>query len=152
MEIREARKDEVSAIARATAHQPLLARYGVTEDGLARDLARALDAGDGVLVCVEDDAIVGFASYLAKGGLGVGGYLKLIALRPGHEAGGRGRALLDEVERRVSAESRHMFLLVSDFNERAQRFYERAGYVQRGALPGFVKPEVTELLYWKRLR
>ncbi len=151
MEIRDARTTDLDALARATANQPLLARYGVTEEGLARDLQRGIDAGEGLLVCMTGDAPVGFASFLVRGGLGVGGYLKLIALAPGHESGGRGQALLDEVEKRVALESRHMFLLVSDFNQRAQRFYERAGYVQRCALPAFVKPDIVEYLYWKRL-
>ena len=152
MEIRDARTADIAALAHATASQPLLGRYGVTEAGLARDLQRGLDAGEGLLVCVEGVGPVGFASYQLRGGLGVGGYLKLIALAPGHESGGRGQALLDEVERRVSVASAHLFLLVSDFNQSAMRFYERAGYVQRGALPGFVKPDITEYLYWKRLR
>ncbi len=48
--------------------------------------------------------------------------------------------------------SAHAFLLVSDFNEDAQRFYEREGYLRVGPLPGLVLPDVAELLYWKRLR
>ena len=41
--------------------------------------------------------------------------------------------------------------LVSDFNTDAQHFYERHGYVRAGALAGLVLPDVTELIYWKRL-
>ena len=152
MSIRDARSDETQAIADATAAQPLLQRYGVTPGGLARDLQRSIDSGDVVLVCEEQSSIRGFASFGLGGQLGVGGYLKLIALAPGHESGGRGRALLEEVERRVAVDSRHLFLLVSDFNVDAQRFYERAGYVRRGELPSLVKPDITELLYCKRLR
>ncbi len=149
MRIRPALVDDAPRIAEAVAQQPLLRRYGVTEEGLGRDLARAIAAGDGVLVA-EREQLIGLAWFHQRGTLGLGGYLRLIALQPGAEAAGVGRALLDAVERAI--EARHLFLLVSDFNTDAQRFYERAGYLRSGALPGLVLPDVTELLYWKRLR
>ena len=85
------------------------------------------------------------------GTLGLGGYLRLIAVVPGRERSGVGTALLAAFERTVAAESRHAFLLVSDFNAEAQRFYERHGYHRVGTLSRFVLPDADELLYWKRL-
>jgi ribosomal protein S18 acetylase RimI-like enzyme len=82
----------------------------------------------------------------------MGGYLRLIAIGEGAQGGGAGAALLAAFEAEVSRVSRHAFLLVSDFNVPAQRFYERRGYARVGALPGLVLPEVAELVYWKRLR
>jgi ribosomal protein S18 acetylase RimI-like enzyme len=61
-------------------------------------------------------------------------------------------ALLHAFEEETARASAHAFLLVSDFNEGAQRFYEREGYVRVGALPGLVLPDVAEVLYWRRLR
>ena len=154
------RPDEAPALAAAVADQPLLVRYGVTRDGLARSLSHALVAGEGLLVGEDQsigegratDRLLGFAWYLPQGGFGLGGYLKLIALAPGAESRGLGRALLTAVEQAASAHSAHLFLLVSDFNLAAQRFYERAGYARSGALPGLVLPDVTELIYHRRLR
>jgi ribosomal protein S18 acetylase RimI-like enzyme len=62
---------------------------------------------------------------------------------------GLGAELLAEVEAR--AESRDLLLLVSDFNEGAQRFYRRMGYQQIGAIPGYVLPDVSELIFRKVL-
>ena len=66
------------------------------------------------------------------------------ATRPGHRAPGR-----------VRAGSGWMVgprdLLVSDFNDGAQRFYARHGYVQVGRLPALVASNVDELLFWRRL-
>jgi ribosomal protein S18 acetylase RimI-like enzyme len=152
MIIRDAKPDETRALAEAVAGQPLLTRYGVTVDGLARGLNEATAAGESLIVCETEGALDGFAFFSTRGQLGVGGYLKLIALRPGCEGGGRGKALLQEVEARVRASSRHLFLLVSDFNRAAQRFYEREGYHRCGEMPSLVKPEITELLYWRVLR
>ena len=149
--IRPAVAQDAARIAAAVAQQPLLVRYGVTLAGLSRDLERAIEAGEGVLLSTDvRDDVLGFAWLLAQGGFGVGGYLRLIAVAPGSESRGTGRALLAAVEAAVP--TRHLFLLVSDFNRAAQRFYERAGYTQGGALPGLVLAGVDELIYWKRLR
>src|SRR5690348_6728708 len=79
-----------------------------------------------------------------------GGYLRLVALAPGYEGQGHGGALLDEMERRIGAVSRHVFLLVSRWNVAAQRFYQHRGYREVGALPAFVLPDTDELILWKR--
>jgi ribosomal protein S18 acetylase RimI-like enzyme len=152
IEIREAVLADIAPLAAALHGLPLLARYGVTEEGLRRDLGGALERGEGLLGAVRDGAPVGFAWFLTGGTFAVGGYLRLIAIAPGHQGGAVGGRLLDEVERRVAARSRFMFLLVSDFNAGAQRFYERRGYRPAGALEAFVRPDVDERIYWKRLR
>jgi ribosomal protein S18 acetylase RimI-like enzyme len=148
--IRPAVAEDAPRIAAAVASQPLLVRYGVTEVGLARDLARAIGAGEGVLVA-ERGQILGFARFgEGQGFHGHAGYLQLIALRPGMESSGVGRALLGAVEGAMTG--RFLVLSVSDFNEGAQRFYERAGYERVGELKSAVLPDVRELIYRKRLR
>jgi ribosomal protein S18 acetylase RimI-like enzyme len=89
---------------------------------------------------------------MPQGTLAIGGYLRLLAVVPGHERAGVGALLLDAFERALAAiGTRHAFLLVSDFNLDAQRFYTRHGYAQMGRLPALVLPDVDELVYWKRL-
>jgi ribosomal protein S18 acetylase RimI-like enzyme len=152
MEIREARRDEASAIAAAVGEQGLFARYGATIDGLSRSLEGALSRGEPVLVAEESGAIAGFAWFLPSGTLSLGGYLRLIAVAPGQEGRGTGGQLLDEVERRTSASSRHLFLLVTRDNDGARRFYAGRGYTEVGPLPSLVKPGLDEVLMWKVLR
>ncbi|HEY3356386.1 MAG TPA: GNAT family N-acetyltransferase [Polyangia bacterium] len=150
--IRDAAADDVAPLAARLHGLPLLARYGVTEESLARDLGLALERGDGLLCAAGPDGPVGFAWFLTAGTFASGGYLRLIAVAPGQQGGALGSRLLDEVERRVAVRSRTMFLLVSDFNTGAQRFYARRGYRDAGALEAFVRPDVDERIYWKRLR
>ncbi len=148
--IRHARAEDAAPLARAVAAQPLFVRYGVTEAGLARDLATAIERGEGVLVA-ERERVLGFARYGEGDGFhGRAAYLTLIALAPGAESGGVGRALLEAVEREATC--RYLYLSVSDFNTGAQRFYERAGYERIGSMQSATLPDVTELIYRKRLR
>jgi ribosomal protein S18 acetylase RimI-like enzyme len=146
--IRDATLGDAARIAAAVHDQPLLVRYGVTRAGLQRNLEAAIESGERVIVD-DDGQVRGFAWYLPRGGFGMGGYLKLIATATGGETKGVGRALLETIERDL--EARQLFLLVSDFNTAAQRFYERAGYVRTGRLPSLVKPGIDELVYWRRL-
>jgi ribosomal protein S18 acetylase RimI-like enzyme len=142
----------VPSLAAALAGVPLMVRYRRDAAALERALSAAHGRGEGLLVADGEGAMRGLAWFLREGTLGMGGYLRLIAMLPGAEGRGAGAALLAAFEADVAARSAHAFLLVSDFNDAAQRFYERHGYARVGALPGLVLPDVTELLYWKRLR
>lgn len=152
--------DRLRHLAEAVATLPLLIRYGVDALRLAADLHSLAVSNDGLqrllVAQASDSELVGFARVLLGGGgagqFGRGGYLKLIALRPGYEGRGIGQLLLAAVEQAVAERSPDLFLLTSDFNHGAQRFYARAGYLRVGELPDFVHPGITEVIYWKRLR
>jgi ribosomal protein S18 acetylase RimI-like enzyme len=149
--VRPAQRDELAAVATLVVGQPLLMRYGATAAGLTRDLNGALDRGEPVLVA-DDGQLHGFAWFLRNGTFAQGGYLRLIALAPGAEGRGMGRALLQEVERQVAEHSRNLFLMVSHWNEGARRFYAARGYSEVGRLPAFIRPDTDEIICWKRLR
>ena len=152
MTVRPLAPGDVPPLAAALSRLPLLQRYGRDAARLESDLRRALARGDGLLVEESDGGVRGLAWYLPAGTFGLGGYLRLIAVAPGSTGAGVGAALLSAFEAEAAKASGHAFLLVSDFNAGAQRFYERHGYARVGALPGLVLPGVSELVYWKRLR
>jgi GNAT superfamily N-acetyltransferase len=152
VDVRPLRPDEIAPLARALAGVPLMVRYGRTPEALERALSAAQGRGERLLVADDGGALRGLAWFLTQGTLALGGYLKLIAMLPGAEGRGTGAALLAAFEAETARESRHAFLLVSDFNAGAQRFYERHGWTRVGALPALVLPDAGEVLYWKRLR
>jgi GNAT superfamily N-acetyltransferase len=152
MEIRPATAADLPALADGLARLPLLVRYGRDAGRLRDGLGAALERGDGLLLAVERGRPAGLAWFLRQGTLGMGGYLKLMAVLPGAQARGTGTALLRAFEAEVAATSAHGFLLCSDFNAGARRFYERHGWRRVGALPGLVLADVAEVIYWKRLR
>ncbi|MCC7205821.1 MAG: GNAT family N-acetyltransferase [Anaerolineae bacterium] len=132
---------------------PLWQRYGLAEAAALRMLEAALAGGDLLLAADHDErgARAGFAWGMPRGAFGRSPYLRLIGVRPDCTDLGIGAALLDAVEDWARAEATDLFLLVSDFNADAQRFYARHGYVQIGAIPGYVLPDVTEILMRKQL-
>ena len=152
MSVRPLRAEEVPALAAELSRLPLMARYGRTADALGRDLRDALGRGEGLLAWDEGGDARGLAWFLRGGTFGLGAYLKLIALAPGAQGAGAGAALLAAFEAEAAGAGRHAFLLVSDFNAGAQRFYERHGWTRVGPLPALVRPDVDEIVYWKRLR
>ncbi|HND12466.1 MAG TPA: N-acetyltransferase [Pseudomonadota bacterium] len=150
--------------AHALADGPLLSRYGADPAKLATEfcsLAASARPSETLLVAVHETeagirpatALYGIARVAHSGMFGsFGGYLKLIAVGAAAQGMGVGSLLLSHAEQTVASHSRDMFLLTSDFNDDAQRFYDRHGYREVGRLPGYVRPEITEVIFWKRLR
>lgn len=132
---------------------PLWQRYGLTAERAADQFDKALARDDLLLVADvgEKHSACGFAWCLPQGAFGRSVYLRLIGVRPDHASAGVGSALLAAVEAAAVRINEHVFLLVSDFNQDAQRFYRRHGYQPIGRIPGYVLPDVDELLYWKHL-
>lgn len=151
MIVRDARVEDLAPLARKVAPQPLLERYGMTEERLASALTLAHGKGEGLLVVETDRGATGFAWFHFAGTFGLGGYLRLIALIPGAEGQGLGAALLDEVERKVALQSRALFLLVSHWNTGARHFYAVRGYQEVGVVPKLVRDDTDEVICYKRL-
>jgi len=152
MVLRPISEQDLPALATGLARLPLMERYRRSEEKLSADLRTAMERGDGLIGAEVGGALAGFCWFLHHGTLGMGGYLKLIAVLDGAQGRGTGAALLSAYEKEVARASAHGFLLVSDFNDAAQRFYERHGWARVGAIPKLVLPDVDELVYWKRLR
>lgn len=77
------------------------------------------------------------------------GYIQLIAVFPEFQDRGLGRQLMQFAEDRIFRQSKNVFLCVSAFNERAQKFYERLGYRRVGELPDFLVAGQAEILMRK---
>jgi len=149
--LRELSVVDCSAAGLIVAAHPLWnERYRYPAERAAADLAEALARGDLVLGAY-DPALLGFAWVIPRGAFGRFPYLRLLAVAPGALGGGLGARLLDAAEDRFRATARQMLLMVSDFNDAAQRFYARRGYRQVGSLSDFVEDGIAEQLWIKRL-
>lgn len=127
-------------------------RYGVTVEAARALWEGALGDGASVSVARLGEDAAGFAWYIPRAGFGLSGYLKLLGVAPEARGHGVGAALLAHTEQRTIADGQDdLILLVSAFNEAAQRFYRRYGYREVGRLEGYVAPDIDELIYRKRL-
>jgi ribosomal protein S18 acetylase RimI-like enzyme len=150
--IRPMTPDDFEPLAAWMVTLPLWIRYGVLTNRVLTNFRNGAANGD---LMVTADGVVpccGFAWAIPKGMFGRSAYLRLIGVHPDYASKGIGSQLLTHIEQEVQAYSSELFLLVADFNTDAQRFYQRHGYTQVGAIDGYVIPGVVELLFWRRLR
>lgn len=97
----------------------------------------------------EKQTALGFI-LIAEHGLAGSPYIASICSAPEARGLGIGSALLNFIEKHFT-DKRHLFLLVSSFNLRAQALYRRHGYSQVGELPDYIVPGYSELIFHKSL-
>jgi ribosomal protein S18 acetylase RimI-like enzyme len=107
--------------------------------------------GTRAYVCRCGKAVAGFVLFSPAPVFARGGYLRAIAVAPEFHGQGVGRRLLVFAEKMTARQSKYLFLCVSSFNRRGQAFYRHLGYERAGNLPGLIRPEFTEYIYWKKL-
>jgi GNAT superfamily N-acetyltransferase len=150
--IRAMTLDDIPLIAAWMVTVPLWQRYGVTFEKASANFERGLHSDDWLLVVEVDGTACGFAWAVPHGAFGRSPYLKQLGVHPDFGNAGLGGLLLAEVERRALEIANDLFLLTSDFNVDAQRFYTRHGYQQLGAIPDYVINGLTELMFHKWLK
>lgn len=150
MHLRPLQATDIEPLAKLMATTPLWQRYHVTETSAAQRLRSGLEQQATILVAETASAPVGFIWYVLKGAFNRSGYIMLIGVRADLRDQGVGQALMHAAEAAMFAEVGDVFLLVSDFNQAAQTFYHRLGYQQVGAIPDYVLPGITELIFHKR--
>jgi len=79
------------------------------------------------------------------------GYIQALVVAPEWRGRGIGAQLLQFAEERIFRESPNVFLCVSGFNARAQKFYLRLGYEQIGELKDYVIAGESEFLMRKSM-
>ena len=115
-------------------------------------LHRAAEQGELYLAVSESGELAGAMRIVMKGFCGLYPYLSLIGVRDGFRGRGVGGFLMEHLERLArEAGSRRVTLMVSDFNESAQQFYQARGYWRLGVLRDAVKPGIDEFVMVKDL-
>ncbi len=143
---------DIEPCAIVMAVSPLWQRYRVTVESASARFTAALNDGATIFVADDGGKPLGFVWVVLRGAFNRSGYIPLIGVDAAQRGGGIGQQLLDAAEDWVRQSSAHdMFLLCSDFNVDARRFYQRQGYAQVGAIPDYVISGVTELIFHKRL-
>ncbi len=95
----------------------------------------------------RNGALAGFLLINMRGVLR--GYIQSIFVHPAFQNQGLGARLMAFAEKRIFSEAPNVFLLVSSFNRRAERFYRRLGYQKVGELKDFVVGGYAEKIFRK---
>lgn len=150
--IRPMLASDIPLLANWMVQVPLWQRYNLTAEQAIANFQSAMQQGDWLLTADIDHPAQGFAWAVPRGAFARSPYLRLIGVQPGVSSTGVGSTLLHAIEERARAHATDLFLLVSDFNTDAQRFYIRHGYHQIGQIPAFVLPNISELIFRKTLK
>ena len=153
MQIRQLIEEDLIPCATLACALPLGKTYGFTEEGWIRKLKQARQEAENLLFVAEEEGrLAGFAWVHTHGAFLAAPYLRFIAVDPSLQGRGVGTLFLKEFEDQTRYLKKDWFLLVSEFNIGAQQFYEKHGYQRVGALPGFAKEGITEVIMVKKHR
>jgi ribosomal protein S18 acetylase RimI-like enzyme len=99
------------------------------------------DPGSMILVCLDNDVIVGSVNIRQQGSAC---YLGMLSVRPQLQGSGVGRKLIDAAERRARAEwgSEKMEMTVFSVRSELVAYYERRGYRKTGEKRPFAGDDV----------
>lgn len=110
-------------------------------------LQRLTNPAREVLVATIENDVVG-VMILDLGGV-LNGYIQILAVHPDWRGRGVGTRMIAWAEERIYRQSPNVFLCVSSFNERPQRFYAQLGYQRVGELPDFLAVGHAEIILRK---
>jgi len=140
---------DVPAAAEIIAGNALWQRYGVTYDSAQQVLIEGLNRSGQLYSAKLENRLVGLIWFDVTGTFYHSGYIRWVAVHPDFQNRGLGRILVEFAEEKIFKTGPNVFLLVSDFNRAAQRFYRRLGYKKVGELADFYKPGICEWIYRK---
>jgi ribosomal protein S18 acetylase RimI-like enzyme len=87
---------------------------------------------------------IGFMGVIKNGCFRKFSYLSLIAVKKRYRSKGIGKILVNKFEDIGFEKADKVFILVGDFNKKAQLFYKRLGYKKIGNIPDLFKNSVSE--------
>lgn len=79
-------------------------------------------------------------------------YIKSVVVSQKYRSQGIGKEVLQFAENFYKQTSRYLFLCVSSFNEKAQKFYIKNDWQVIGELKDYIVDGYSEILMYKKLR
>jgi [ribosomal protein S18]-alanine N-acetyltransferase len=149
--IRSMRGSDTDTCASLMLAIPLWAQYGMTPGRARAAFAAVGDGTSSGIVAEENGRVIGFIVFRVTGTFVHSGYIHDVGVALEAQNRGVGTSLMDAAETEIFRHGPNVFLLVSESNSGAHRFYERRGYRRIGDIPDYIRQGITEILYRKTL-
>lgn len=126
-----------------------IGRVYFAEKNITRIISNALESEEIYVAVNGNNKCLGFIWYALDGAFQKFPYLHVIIIEKSFRGYGIGKELINYFEEIVCERYEKVFLMVGDFNLRANKLYEKLGYKEIGVIPSFYKEGVNEHLMMK---
>lgn len=130
-------------------HSALWETYFKSNAAAENDIEEMISKKQIYVALDNADECIGFMGVIQNGCFRKFSYLSIIAVDRGCRDKGVGSKLIKKFEEISFKQADRVFLLVSDFNQRAQLFYRKLGYQKVGEIPDLFKRGVSEYVLIK---
>lgn len=146
--IKKARIKDAASCLECVKHSLLWDAYYKDSSSLD-SLIKAIRRKEIYVALNKNDKCIGFMGVIPKGGFGEFSYLSILAVKKRYRNKNVGKLLLDRFETLAFKNNDRAFVLCSDFNKKAQKFYKKHKYDECGKIPNLFKTGIAELIFVK---
>lgn len=126
--------------------------YFKSDEDLTSALINAIENQEIFIALDGSGNCLGYICIAIKGAFCEFPYCRSLAVKESNRGMGVGTTLLNYYEKIGFKNADKLFILVSDFNKRAKKLYEKLGYLQVGSVPNLFKEGITEYIMVKDQR
>jgi ribosomal-protein-alanine N-acetyltransferase len=148
VEIREIQEEHIAQCVKVVPQIEPWVTLGATPEGMEKYFRKLLNREEGFVALLRGE-VVGFITI--KSDFLHGCYIRRLAVKEGYRGKGIGRQIMRFIEDYAFVRYPNVFVCVSSFNSRAQKFYEDLGYQKVGELPNLIMEGHAEYLLRKTL-
>ena len=135
VKIRFAQKGQASDCLSCVKNSELWEAYFKSNATAENDIEELISKKQVYVAMNQNNECIGFMSVIHQGCFHKFSYLSLIAVQYGYRNKGIGKKLLTKFENMGFKQADKVFLLVSDFNQKARQLYKKLGYKKVGKIP-----------------
>lgn len=144
IEIRFAKKGQARDCLSCVKNSELWETYFKSNATVENDIEEMISKKQVYVALNQKKECIGFMCVIHNGCFRKFSYLSLIAVDNDYRNKGVGKQLLTKFEETGFKQADKVFLLVSDFNQKAQLLYKKLGYKKVGKIPDLFKNGISE--------
>ena len=144
IKIQFAKKDQARDCLFCVKHSGLWEAYFKSNTTAENDIKEMITKKQIYVALNKNNKCIGFMGVINNGCFRKFTYLSLIAVKRRYRSKGVERELINKFEEIGFKKADRVFLLVSDFNKKAQSLYRKLGYKKVGKIPDLFKVGVSE--------